>query len=455
MSTIGERGAAPVASFLRGSSLIFGLRIAGMGISLATQLLLARWMPTDELGQLVYALAVVNLLGLLATLGYSSGALRFLPQYRTNAQADLAAGYISRGYWTACFGGAAMAIVTLIAVLVAPARHGQGVDLSLLLAALCVPIMSVLIQSQAVAHALSRFALAFAPRPFLRPLLLMLGVAGLHYGGQELTAPLVMAFFLGFLLLMTAGHACLVARAVRTAFQSSSRDFQTRLWLTTGMQLFLLTLFSNSFLEINIVTAGWFLPEADIAILNVGFLITNLIGADLFALNAAFAPQASEAYGRRQLDEFQRLVTLALRLRFWPSIGALVGLWYFGKDILGYFGPQFVAGYVPMLVLALLQVVVAGAGPLAQILSLTGHQRRSLPVFAVAIPLIVIMNLVLAPRLGILGSALAALLVTVYWNISLLFIVMKHVGVRPSVLHPRVSRYLMDTRSERRRRRTE
>jgi O-antigen/teichoic acid export membrane protein len=261
-----------------------------------------------------------------------------------------------------------------------------------------------------------------------------------------------MAFFAGFLLLMTAGHAWLVSRAVGEAIQSGTRRFQTRLWVTTGAQLFLLTLFSNAFLEINIVTAGWFLPEADIAILNVGFLITNLIGAGLFALNAAFAPQASRAYGRQELDEFQRLLTLALWLRFWPSIGALVGLWYFGKDILGHFGPQFVAGYGPMLVLGLLQVVVAGAGPLAQILSLTGHQRRSLPVLAAAIPMIAILNLVLAPRWGILGSALAALLVTVYWNGSLLFIVMKHVGVRPSMLSGNVSRYFSISRFKHRRR---
>jgi O-antigen/teichoic acid export membrane protein len=438
-----------MAALLRGSSLIFGLRTAGMAISLATQLLLARWMATDDLGQLVYALAVVNLLGLLATLGYSSGALRFLPQYRVTGQVDLAAGYISRGHWVASLGGAVMALCIFLAVLAAPAWHGEGIDPSLLIAAACVPVMSVLIQNQAVAHALSRFELAFSPRPFLRPLLLMLGVLALHYGGQALSAPLVMVYFLSFLLLMTAVHAYLVRGAVRSAFESRSPAFETRLWLTTGLQLFLLTLFSNSFLEINIVTAGWFLPEADIAVLNVAFLITNLIGAGLFALNAAFAPQASEAYGRRQLDEFQRLITLALRLRFWPSIAALVGLWYFGRDVLGYFGPEFVAGYVPMLVLALLQVVVAGAGPLAQILSLTGHQRRSLPVFAVAVPLIVLMNAILAPGLGILGSALAALLVTVYWNIALMLIVMKHVGVKPSMFHPRVSRYFIAARSRR------
>jgi O-antigen/teichoic acid export membrane protein len=69
-----------------------------------------------------------------------------------------------------------------------------------------------------------------------------------------------------------------------------------------------------------------------------------------------------------------------------------------------------------------------------QILTLSGHQTQSLAAFAVALVATFLLNAALLPLFGMIGGAVASLLVTLIWNLWLHRIVVRHVGITPSVL---------------------
>jgi O-antigen/teichoic acid export membrane protein len=105
-----------------------------------------------------------------------------------------------------------------------------------------------------------------------------------------------------------------------------------------------------------------------------------------------------------------------------------------GQQILHIFGPDFTRGHVTLIILGVSQLVIAAAGPATQILTLSGHQTRSLLAFAISLVVTLALNALLLPLFGMLGGAVASLLVTLIWNVWLHRIVVRSVGIVPSIL---------------------
>jgi O-antigen/teichoic acid export membrane protein len=73
------------------------------------------------------------------------------------------------------------------------------------------------------------------------------------------------------------------------------------------------------------------------------------------------------------------------------------------------------------------------AGPVALIMTMTGHQNQTGIIFAVTSILNVVLNALLIPIMGILGAAIAAASVMVFRNTILLIYVQKKIGLNPTV----------------------
>jgi O-antigen/teichoic acid export membrane protein len=82
------------------------------------------------------------------------------------------------------------------------------------------------------------------------------------------------------------------------------------------------------------------------------------------------------------------------------------------------------------LILGTAQVINALSGPVAEILLMTGHQKEAARSLFLAVLLNVGLNIILVPRIGINGAAIATATSTVLWSILLIFRVRKLVGIR-------------------------
>lgn len=423
-----------MASLIGEAAFVFLLRASGAILVYLTQVLFARWLGATELGSYVLALSWLLILSYIASVGFPFTALRFVPQDMVTGQHGRVRGFVRRGRQIVGLGGLAISGIASATVLLLDHLFSVSNKLPLLAAFMCVPMLAFMLLHQEIARAFSKVVVAFTPNWILRHLLVLLGVwALLNYGGTTLSATGVLLLTAAVLAPLALWQYLAVDRLLRTQVSDAKREYDTPQWLRMALPLLPVFLFTSNFQEINIVVAGGFLTKDQIAIYNAGLRTANLIAFVLYAVNTAVLPRLSEFHGRRDKVSMQRLVARATLLRSGAALAGFLGLIVIGKQVLGLFGPDFAPGYVPLLILAFAQLVIGAAGPVSQLLIVTGHQDDCLRVFSAAIAATVLLNPLFIWQFGMNGAAIATLLVTLGWNSWLQVLVMRRLGIRASI----------------------
>ncbi len=424
-----------LSGLLGGSAFIFACRLSGAVLTFVTQALLARWIGAEELGIYVLAFSWLILLSTITGLGYPTAALKFIGQYIAQNDTAKIRGFISHSQLTvlgisSTLAGTAILLLLLQKELFIPATHTG----TLIIALLCVPVYALFNLHDRIAHAHTWFTMAMLPTMVLRPLLFFLIIYVSSVFVNIIPAETSMSLHFMVFLLVAAGQYMLLHRKLRHTYPPTSASYETKLWCRTAMPLLAISLFTQYTADINIIIAGFFLTPIEIAIYSVSFRVALLIGFAIFAVHSMLIPRISRLHTENKLEEMQRLVMHATQLTFAGSLTSILLLFYFGKPLLALFGDEFIIGFEPLMILAGSQLVIAMAGPLSALLSMTGLQRHCLHIFAWALLATILLNVLLIPLFGINGAALSVLLVTLFWSIWAHALVARHLNVDSSIL---------------------
>jgi O-antigen/teichoic acid export membrane protein len=132
------------------------------------------------------------------------------------------------------------------------------------------------------------------------------------------------------------------------------------------------------------------------------------------AVRIAIAPQISSLLTRREharAESVYQVATWWIMTLCWPLYLALM---VFGGVVLRIFGPEFAAGSTALLVLSLAMLVDLATGNVTVMLLMGGKSSWNLLNALGAVILNIGLNLLLLPRIGIVGAAIA-------WAASILF----------------------------------
>jgi len=169
-------------------------------------------------------------------------------------------------------------------------------------------------------------------------------------------------------------------------------------------------------------------------VFHICFRVAMLISFGLYAVDSFTGPRITELLTSGDRNALQDIVNLTTRLKFWGAAAAIVILALAGRWILGLFGDEFVSGYPVLLVLATSLLAQAAGGTVTRLISMSGHQDRTLYVFGTATVVAFVLVAVLVPRFGLMGAAVAVLLDTILWVVWLRRLVIRHLGITPSVM---------------------
>ncbi|SJM90929.1 putative Polysaccharide biosynthesis protein [Crenothrix polyspora] len=416
-----------------GAIFVFVNRVIGAAAVFGTQILLARWMGATEVGIYVYAFSLCNLLAIIAGLGLSSSAMKFIGQGLALGEHGSIVGIARIGMQIVLFSGLCVAIAGEVFVHQTNGILSPLYIKALTLAMVAVPAMCLLNWQSTIAQCLNWFAAAFVPSNVTRPLLLISIIILAQNLGEHLDAAEVMLLHLlvmGFVWLTSALY---MKQRLASRFGDVEPRYQVQTWLRTGFPLLFVALFSNFFLDINIVTVGFFLNPDQLALFNASFRIAVLIAFGMQSIDAILLPRFSRLYAAKDRVNLQRLIALTTQLKFWASVCGLVIFSVFGKDILAYFGEEFIQGYDALKLLSLAQVIRAAVGPLAQILSLTGHHAYCLFVSILSTLVMLILNYVLIGQFGLVGAAFTVVVVISVESILLSYASITRLGIDSSV----------------------
>ena len=417
-----------LATLARGAGIAFVIQATGTGLKYLTQVLLARWMGATEYGVYAYAFTWANLLSVFATLGFTSGALRFVPEYLATKDWARLRGFIRRVRQLVAVAGITVAIIGGAALMLfrPPGMYTSALLMGMALA----PMLALASVQREMVRGAKRIAMAFAPSMLLQPLVVLLTAFLMLKALGVLTGVVVIgAFALALLFVLSVQNWGIVRAIPREAALSPPR-YETSGWLRVSFPLLLV---SGSLIVLNqadILMVGFFLGPKQAGIYTAATKTAALVSFVLIAVNAIAAPMISELHVKGDREKLQEMVNASARWMFWPSLGATLGLILFGGAILGFFGSEFAAGYWTLVLLTLGQLVNASVGPVGYLMGLTGHHDLSAWVYGLSALVNVGLNALLVPMWGQVGAAFATMATIILWNVWLYSLVRRVLGIR-------------------------
>ncbi|MFM9942273.1 MAG: lipopolysaccharide biosynthesis protein [Hyphomicrobiaceae bacterium] len=385
----------------------FTIRVLSAGLLYLSQIVLARWMGSFEYGIYVFVWTLVLVLGGLSNLGISTVMIRLLPEYRETGQADLARGLLRYGRLMVLASSTVMALLGLGGLKLFGAHVSSYYILPAYLALICVPMITLSDVQDGIGRGRGWMKTALFPPYVLRPLLVLATMSVAHSLGWPMCA-------------VTATGAAIVATWIAAVTQTLllrqrlSRDLPdgpaarpADLWLKTSLPLFAITGSELLLQNTDVLIVSHFLTPEHAAIYFAAAKTMSLVMFIHYAVGSAVANRFSALNARGDKAELAAFVSDAVRWTFWPSLVAALGILAMGLPLLSLFGPNFTSGYPVMFVLVLGFLGRAAMGPSEFILNMLGQQKVCAIIIASMAALNIVLGVVLVPRFGIMGAAVA------------------------------------------------
>ena len=180
-------------------------------------------------------------------------------------------------------------------------------------------------------------------------------------------------------------------------------------------------LISNSMLLliqwIDIIILGYFETSNTVGIYSVVMKISLFSSVILFSINSIVASEFSRLYSLDKMVDLRVLIRKSSKIIFFITIPVLILIVYFSKSILGYFGYEFIMANKTLYILVAGQFINVLCGSVGYILMMTEKQNifKNIMIFATCVN--IILNIVLIPKYGINGAAIASSISLILWNV--------------------------------------
>lgn len=435
-------------SLSRASGVSMAVRLIGLGLSFLSQLALSRMLGVAQYGSYVIALGWAMVLVIPARLGLDNSVLRYATIYREQGRGGDFRGLTV--FSVAIIAGTSLLIVAVLAALKSVSLDLlEPVSVSLLAGvALLIPGLALLGWFSALIRTANRIFASQLYEQLIRPTLLIGAIVSLGFIGREPDAGVAMlatGVTVGIALACIAVHARVVFKDI-----AGEPSFEHRTeWISVSWVLFLTAAVQELLNQIDIILLGMVGDAAQAAHFAAAWRLASLVPFGLVAIGMAAAPLIASAFHRRDLAELAR--TSRFNARFATLVAFLVsiGLVVVGRAALGMFGPGFEEAYPALLVLLAGALINSFTGTVGYLLIMAGRQRAAFAIVASALVLSIVANLILIPRFGALGAAVASAVALSAWNLAMAIYARRQFGIDATAAGLRPLRLLDKNLAER------
>lgn len=411
----------------RGAGIALMIQVGGAALRYGWQVFFARWMGAAEYGSFAFAFAWMQALAIICALGFTTGVLRFVPEYIHRAAWGRLRGIVRRSRQLTVGTGTGFAAAATIVVLFLPLA---GSDRSALIVGMwLVPLLGVANLHLEITRATQNVARAYLPMRIIHPALAVVFAFLMFTGTRTLTGVQGLVAVAGSLLVTIALQQHFVHVSLPRESHAVAAEYETPLWLKESFPLLLIAGFVILLNQTDVIMVGSLASTREAGIYAAAAVTARLVNFMLLSSNAIAAPMIASLHAKNDRASLQQLVSRAARWTFWPSLAVAVVIVGASGPVLDLFGPEFQTARVALVILATGQLVNASMGPVGHLMNLTGHGKRSAVVYGVAAALNVVLNAVLIPRYGIAGSAVATAVAMATWNVWLFLLVRRHLGI--------------------------
>lgn len=399
---------------------VFALRVFGTGLSFLSTVLLSRILGVNGYGVYAYALALVTLMALPAEAGLPNLIVRETARGMSENRPEAVL-----GAWR--WSGQLVGIVTIALLLLVgiPLLFWRGglksqSGLTFAWALALVPLMALGNLRGAALRGLKKIAVGQLPEFIVRPGVLVLLLGAALFAGERLSPPSAMALYVLAAAISFLVGAWMLLKETPLRVREVKPFVESHGWLTSSILFALIAGFGVVNNQAGTVILGIFKSSSQVAIYRVAVQVSTLASLGLQTVNMMVAPRFADLYTQKKIPQLQRLVTISARIvlifnLIFTGFFVLAGKLFFGLV----FGLDFIASYLPLVILLGGQVLNSITGSVGYLLNMTGHERDTTWGFSVSAGVGVVLNFLLIPRYGTPGAAIASSFSMIVWNILL------------------------------------
>jgi O-antigen/teichoic acid export membrane protein len=417
----------PIRRILVSASGTLLLQGFALLVGFATSVLLARLLGGSDYGIYVYALAWGSLLALPAILGLDRFLVRGIAVYEVEQKWRLMKGLLRRTNQLVLLSSMVTAGVgCLVAILLL----SESLRWPFCIAMLFVPITTLTLVRQGAMQAIGRVVTGQLPEYLIRPVVTLVGIGVIELVGRDsLTATTALGANVGGVAVAFVVGAVLLRRALPGVLRSVRPEYATREWMRAALPMMLIAgvwLMNNYVATLVVGTLDGPRAAGVYSVVEKGGELIVLV---LVAANMPLAPVIARMHARKDRDGLQHATERVAQAALVVSLPVAAAFAIFPGVYLDMFGSSFHTGVTALRILALAQLVNAAAGPAGNVLIMTGHEHAAVRGIGAGLITNLVLGVVLVPRLGVTGAAIASASSLVVWNTVLLVLARRRVGV--------------------------
>ncbi len=388
-------------------------------IMFATGVIITRTVGADLFGKYSLSKSIFQVLGVFAVFGLNTGVIRLTSKYNAKGEPRSVKGTLLSGM---AITAALSAVIVLAILVLAPflARrvfdNVEGIDLVLRIHFLGLPFFALMMIANGYTQGLKTLKYSALVELIVRPLIRLVVILALFLVGLKLFA-VVFGSIVSFLF--AAVLAYYFGRKISPFdFRNTPPKLVTRELFVYSVPLVLARFMNVTISRSNTILVGFFKDSTSTGLFGAAIMLSPFISLSLISFGKIFAPVISELWEKGELIELKN--TFKSVSKWILSLGYPVFLiiMLFAPSLLKVFGPDFVNAAPTLRLLAIGQIVNAAVGPAGFMLSMTGRQKLNMVNSIGLAALNIVLNIILIPRHGIAGAALATTIALGLLNIA-------------------------------------
>ncbi|HLK92309.1 MAG TPA: oligosaccharide flippase family protein [Polyangia bacterium] len=395
------------------------LSAVGQGLLPVTHILVARLFGAVVFGAYQASVAILDVLTRAGQVGSMGGMHRFIAAHRAAGEEELTTRALGTGIRMTVTVSSVLALgLALLARPIARAWHEPHLasTLPIMAPAVLLAATTLVLVNATLGAKVARMSLYV--RGIGEPLLLLTAVvlAWAFGGGLRNLAIAHVSTALVVTAMATAACARVFGGArLRQALRAEQHPSFVRFALPLGAS----DLMSAVLQRADTLLVASFAGLDALAVYTAAEFITRVIANPRYLFDYIIAPVVSEALATRDLERVRYNLALVTRWVFTACLPVAVTIVVLRAEVLGLYGATFVAGTGTLVILAITNTIVACLGLTPYVLAMGGRSRLFLINNTCAAALNIAVGLVLVPRMGIPGAAIAVLVSTGGFQVAL------------------------------------
>ncbi len=378
----------------------------------------------NDYGQYVYVFNFIYLLVNFSLLGADTLLVKNLPVYEISKDYKMQKGVVSFAIIVAFLGAVVVSVVSVFIARVTPIGKNVGIINWFFIVIISLPLLSITTIIQSGLQGIKKIALSQLAEKIIRPGIVIIVVLLLFLFQKKISFDKLVTINI-FAIGVTLLAAFLFYRQhLGSRLRNTRPEFEISTWMRSATAFFLVGILHIVNSRLDIFLLGIFKGNAQVGIYNIVLKISEIMGFVLAIVNLVISPVIAKLYTAGDLLQLRQLMTRSAQIVFICSFPLFLLIIFLRKYILSFFGISL-DGNEALVILLIGQLVNILCGSVGTLLIMTGHQKFSLFSLFVALVFNIVLNIILTPWLGLVGTAIATASSLTIWNLLMSLFVRK------------------------------